>query len=645
MKVLPIFSAIALLGVSVAVAQDNPSLKISPEQISPGDSVRFSYQVPDSVEINNVVLRSYAKPSEVEYKTVDFKKNEAGVLEGGFKISDSTSFVILSFSPSKGESAGAYYQVMSSGKPVPYAVGNTALLYTDGMGKYFLGLENDQQKAIDLIEKEIELYPKHAIDFLFARTYALKGLNRLEDARELAEEAKANGIADNDLTEQQWRDLMNAYNNVLEDEEEGETLKELILSRFPTGVVALNQVYDSLRVVETYAARVALRDSILRTFPDEQLNGNRKDWMRMDVVDAAVKEGLIPEAEAMADSISDPIIRASIYNTIAWPLAEKGESLEAAERTSRKSLDLMKEQLSAFEGKEPQGQEVRRKNQLEGNYRMYADTYALIRYHQGNADDALSYQREALNNGLADADGNGRFVTYLYKTGNYEEIPEFSEKAMLEGKSNDSLLHYFEQAYVKLHPNDKDAWKTHFTALQTKALEAGREKLMTEMISQSAPAIDLVNLKGEQVSLAALKGKVVVVDFWATWCGPCKASFPAMQQAVNKYQSDDKVAFLFVNTWERIKDRDDAVKKFISENEYTFNVLMDSEKEGKGKFDVVTAYEVSGIPTKFVIDPDGNIRFKLVGFSGSESEELNKLDMIIDMLKEGENLQASAGNK
>lgn len=143
--------------------------------------------------------------------------------------------------------------------------------------------------------------------------------------------------------------------------------------------------------------------------------------------------------------------------------------------------------------------------------------------------------------------------------------------------------------------------------------QAAQEAEMKALLAkyEGKPAIDftLKDRKGNDVSLASLKGKVVIVDFWASWCGPCKAIMPVLQEINEKY-ADKGVVILGVNTW----DKKDDCDKFLADNtKYTFTILMDPA-ETNGEESVATKlYGVHGIPTTLFIDKEGVLKTYAIG--------------------------------
>jgi thiol-disulfide isomerase/thioredoxin len=131
-----------------------------------------------------------------------------------------------------------------------------------------------------------------------------------------------------------------------------------------------------------------------------------------------------------------------------------------------------------------------------------------------------------------------------------------------------------------------------------------------------APAFTMKDLSGKTVSLSDYRGKVVVIDFWATWCVPCRESFPAINRVLDKYKGDTSVVFLFVDTRERVSDPIGFIHQFLSENHYPFRVILDPPGEPNYK-----AFGMAGIPTQFIIDGQGLVRYKLEGYDPRLTDE------------------------
>lgn len=140
-------------------------------------------------------------------------------------------------------------------------------------------------------------------------------------------------------------------------------------------------------------------------------------------------------------------------------------------------------------------------------------------------------------------------------------------------------------------------------------------------VGQMAPDFELQGQNGTTVKLSSYKGKTVYLDFWASWCGPCKQSFPWMNEMQSRYGAK-KFQVVGVN----VDQKTDDAKAFLKENNANFDIVFDST----GK--IPKTFQIKGMPTSMLIGADGKVLSIHTGFKPEQKPELEK--QIKDAMKD-----------
>lgn len=379
-------------------------------------------------------------------------------------------------------------------------------------------------------------------------------------------------------------------------------------------------IQEVLYKAETAAETEKAYKELVKRWPRDNYGENDQmtyDYALGSLTRKLADEGKTEEAIQYLGQLRERFWRAQAYSPVADILLRQGDTANALPLI-RTALDDALYYINL-----PDEQQDNKAGFAAVGYPGYVGQLVGIHLNRGQHQEALTLMEEAIANAPAAASRfSAPYARSLEAAG--RKLEALQQLEILYRQGEFSHKDKMEALYLELN-GAVSGFEGYLSRLHEDVIKSIREHIAGQAQDKDSPDFELLNLRGEKVSLASLRGKIVVLDFWATWCQPCIRSFPGMKAAQEHYADDESVEFLFINTWERDANYKANVAAFIERNNYPFEVLFDDQTDADGQ-NLAAKFGVRGIPAKFILDKNGKIRYALTG-SGSNADYI-KLEMI-----------------
>jgi thiol-disulfide isomerase/thioredoxin len=577
----------------------------------------------------NMIASLYSVDAD---NTVDVKMQKDGnYWSGRIKTADSTRGVIIKFVDASTEAEDneiacnnddkgfVIHLYDKKGVMVPGSLAGLANAIWD-WGSNYLNLSLDVKLAEVYFKKDFSKNPGVKNDYL--DSYLSLEAYMHNDQRDSIIKAELSPVEAKKNKSEKDLTLLVKWFDFIKSPEKSNLYKTMLSKEYPKSDYIQMQEYQTINNLKNINSQLARLHKFQKEFP----SSDYKRPLYYSILLKYFKQKGYKNAITLILNNSENLFP-HLYYYVANSMLQENTQLEDALIIAKAGVNKARDEIKNPKSKKsPYETSMLRMNNDKRQLALNLYVEAMILDKLQRDQEAEPLIEEAVNEFWEkSSEINEFYVKVLLKNSEYDKVLDKAGAFIKSGYSTGIMEKLFKQAYIKKNGSDEGLEKL-LKANDNAASAKLSESIKSQMINLPAPVFTLMDLDGNKINLNELKGKTVVIDFWATWCGPCVASFPGMAKVLDNYSNDHNVKFFFVDTYESVKDKKRYAADFIKKNNYKFEVLLDTAHI------VADKYQVSGIPAKFFIDKNGKIRYKSTGFSGNTDQMVKEVSAVITIL-------------
>jgi len=647
------FSGLVLLALcAITSTQAQKRLKMTPERPYIGDTVHLLYHPDaDMLKTGKSVLGAvYIYDTTYHWTALDLPltktdsgytatvplTRDKGLWAFKFRAGDATDnnndtgYIIMGSEPGR-QAKGAYagygslrardYQMGIPGYYKDFSIGDSAMFFWMGqeIGYWKAGrtLIWPYVKARAAMERQAGMNPETSSSINNAAAYMLHAPN---------------------LSQKDLFTLALINERYLLRKERSDSIRAAISVQYPNGIIKKLSDYKGMVNERDADKKLALSEQFLKNYtPDKELDDlagidyDRGVWRNIFAISIAKGDTAVLAKYIDATNLNQ--LAFAYYKMVEipytdWKTMPAKQAYPFSQRIMNKLAYLKAHKPAEYYYYTPLEFEA----YIDGLFKHDYITHTAILKETGREKEALPLALKLQDDlQYSNATLNQLEAALLEKAGRKKELTEVLHNSVRMNQASAQMLDMMKKEYLQTH-KDTEGFDDYLNSMKdAHTMELLRAHVLEGKMDRAAVPFEMKDLEGKTVSLEAQKGKIVVMDFWATWCAPCKAAMPGMQLAQEHFKNDSNVVFFYIDTQERDPEYKKKVAQFIKEKKYPFKVLFDNGDEFYSKY--AKLIQTSGIPFKVVIDGKGQVRFAQTGYMGSPSGLADEIETMVSLAK------------